>query len=477
MSNAPLLSWPTRAGDAALAKTRLPPEAFGPSKDAFGTHVLLEGDNLAGLAWAQHQPGLPRPKLILIDPPYNTDKRFFYRDRQGDAARSRAERRASWLGFMLPRLILAHQWLDDVGVMLVHIDEHEAHYLQVLMTEVFGEDNDLGTIVWDKRNPKGDAGGIAVQHETLLLFAKNKEALRNNRSFSRPKPAAQAFLNKAAALMKKVGKKFVPSDLKDLSNKYQLGLDLKQFEQPYALAHAREEFLAWSQAQDVPNGLKAYRFLDEQGQVYRSVSMAWPNKKAAPADYFRPLIHPVTGQPCPVPDRGWRNPPATMDRLLEENRILFGKDERKQPERKYLLSENLEENWASVVYYGGSDDALLKNLGIPFDTPKPVELTKQLIQAFLGKEGGLVVDFFAGSGTVGHAAMELAQSGFPVQSLSMQWPEALEDTPAQKAGLRFCQEEGLPANVFSITLERLRRVAAQTGQDLDVRHFSLGTGS
>lgn len=465
--NHPTLFWPSREQDEALALG--PASPLVPKEGPAGaSHLLLETENLDGLKWAlENHP--EQPKLILIDPPYNTDKRFFYRDRQGKAARTKEERRAAWLGFMLPRLRLAHRWLDEQGIMLVHIDEHEAHYLQVLMTEVFGADNDLGEIVWDKRNPKGDATGIAVQHETLLVFAKNKAALKAaGRSFSRPKPGAEAFLAKAAALMKKVGKKHVPADLKDVVERYGLAVNVADHARAYGLDDARSDFLAWSQSQDVPAGLKAYRFLDEAGQVYRSVSMAWPNKKKAPDDYFVPLIHPVTGKPCPVPERGWRNPPDTMAALQAQGRILFGKDEAKQPERKYLLCENMTENWASIVYYGGSDDALLKKLGVPFDTPKPVDLTKQLIRTFLPPEGGLVVDFFAGSGTVGHASMELAQAGLPVRSLSMQWPEALEDTAEQRAGLLFCRAQGLPETVFSITLERLRRVAKATGSLLQV---------
>ena len=69
--------------------------------------------------------------------------------------------------------------------------------------------------------------------------------------------------------------------------------------------------------------------------------MAWPNKKKAPDDYFIPLIHPVTGKPTPVPARGWRNPPRTMERLMKEGRIIFGENETKQPERKYFLDENM----------------------------------------------------------------------------------------------------------------------------------------
>lgn len=470
MSSKPLqLYWPTRHADEARADEGGWPcfQAEHGAPGQFGPHLLLEADNLDGLKWALAQKSLPRPKLILIDPPYNTDKQFFYTDRQTSRARTRPERRAAWLGFMLPRLILAHRWLDEAGVMLVHIDEHEAHYLQVLMTEVFGADNDLGEIVWDKRNPKGDATGISVQHETILAFAKDKKALKAGRSIVRIKPGAAAFLEKAESLMRRVGKRVVPQDLREAVEKYGLGLDLERFKQVYSLDDARAEFLAWSQVQPVPAGLKAYRFLDDQGEVFRTVSMAWPSKKQAPKDYFIPLVHPRTGKKCPVPERGWRNPPSTMQKLLGQGRIIFGTDEKKQPERKYLLRENMTENWASVVYYGGSDDARLKKIGVPFDTPKPVDLTKQLIRAFLS-DGGMVCDFFAGSGTVGHAAMELAAEGFPVSSISMQWNEQLMDTPAARAGLEFCQKNNLDPTVFSLTTERLRRVSETTGQKLDV---------
>ena len=79
--------------------------------------------------------------------------------------------------------------------------------------------------------------------------------------------------------------------------------------------------------------------------------MAWPNKKKAPDDYFVPLIHPITKKPCPVPDRGWRKPSATMKRMLENGQIIFGKDETTIPNSKYLLKENLYETIPSLLYF------------------------------------------------------------------------------------------------------------------------------
>lgn len=453
------LTWPDRARQAAVALAKGVPE-FSPGPligTGASSHQFIEADNLDALKWLSSREGQERPRLILIDPPYNTDRKFFYADQHGSRTTTAAERRAAWLADLWPRFVLAWNWLAEDGVMAVHIDEHEAHYLQVLMTEIFGPSNNLGVIVWDKCNPKGDAGGISVQHESILVFAKNLSVLKASRKFRIAKPGAQAFLDKAASVMRQVGKIKVPADLKKVIEKYGLEVDLKCHRAIFTIDDARAEFKAWTKLQSVPAGLRAYDELDDHGQVYRTVSMAWPNKKTAPDEYFHPLIHPVLGVPCPVPDRGWRNPPPTMARLLSQGAIAFGVDASKQPERKYFLKNHMTENLRSIVRYGGSDDALLKHLGVAFDTPKPVGLTEQLIEAFLGKSGGLVVDFYAGSGTVGHAALRLANRGLPVRSILVQRPEVLADTPEQRAGFRFCQKNGLDPVISSLTRERLRR--------------------
>jgi adenine-specific DNA-methyltransferase len=76
---------------------------------------------------------------------------------------------------MYPRLALLREFLRDDGVIVVHIDEHEHASLSLLLDEILGRRNSLGTIVWDKGNPKGDATGIACQHETLVCYARNRD--------------------------------------------------------------------------------------------------------------------------------------------------------------------------------------------------------------------------------------------------------------------------------------------------------------
>jgi len=97
-----------------------------------------------------------------------------------------------------------------------------------------------------------------------------------------------------------------------------------------------------------------------------------------------------------------------MAEILERNEILFGLDHSTIPRRKYFLDENLKENLPSLLRYGGSDGDLLKNMGVPYGDPslKPLAVAAQIVEA-AGKPHGVVLDFFAGSGTTGHACVAL----------------------------------------------------------------------
>lgn len=274
-----------------------------------------------------------------IDPPYNTGENdFLYKDYYQSS---------SWLSMLKDRLLLTRDLITDSGFTITHIDEHEFENLRKLNEFIFGQNTNSGPIIWDKRNPKGDAKGISYQHEYINFSFNNYEYFkRNNLTLQKKKTNGILILNKA----------------KELVNKYRRVTE-----------ELREEFKKWLDSQvNLSGGEKAYNQIDDNGDVFQSVSMAWPNKKKAPEEYFIPLIHPITKKPCPVPERGWRNPPETMRLLLEQNLIIFGKDETVQPRRKYLLKNNLLDNVPSLFYYGGSDDALFKNMDIYFENPKPI---------------------------------------------------------------------------------------------------------
>ena len=369
-------------------------------------HFLLEGDNLHSL-YLLEKTHKGKIDLIIIDPPYNRGKDdFIYDDAIVDSEDE--FRHSKWLSFMNKRLSQAKKLLSETGLIAINIDEHEVASLIMLMEDIFGEQNNLGTIIWNKQNPKGDAHKISTMHEYIIIFAKNYEKIKEIDGFAcRKKPNAKAMLTKAKQLYSQIGKKVLPADIRALAKVYEYPKEiLEQMKVEYDLEMVNREFANWLKTQNFSAGEKAYKYIDDKGRVYRGVSMAWPNKKKAPDDYFIPLIHPVTGKECPIPTRGWRNPPRTMEKLMREGRILFGADETKQPERKYFLDENMTENTPSIYNNADSADSYMNKIGISFEYPKPVSEVKYLIQN-LHPNPQIVLDFFAGSATTGHAVLEV----------------------------------------------------------------------
>ena len=372
-------------------------------------NILIEGDNYYALSVLNYTHE-NKIDVVYIDPPYNTGENDFkYNDKYVEEEDK--YRHSKWLNFMEKRLSLAQKILNETGVIIVHIDEHEIHNLQLLLIKIFGDKNSLGTIVWNKKNPKGDSQGVSVMHESILCFAKNKEKfLELENPLKRAKPNAEKILKKANQLYKKLGKTLIPDEVKEVIKPFNYNKDvLEDFNVTYNLELINKEFQNWLTRQDFSGGEKAYKFIDKDGRVYRGVSMAWPNKKEAPEEYFIPLIHPITKKSCSIPARGWRNPPNTMQALLDKDLILFGKDETKQPERKYLLEENMFENTTSLFENASSADDFFKDLNIDFPYPKPLEVAKYFLST-IHPNAKIICDFVAGSGTTGQAVLDLNQN-------------------------------------------------------------------
>ena len=427
-------------------------------------NLYIEGDNLQVLKLLRENY-LGKVKMIYIDPPYNTGNDFVYNDDFSQSAgeymhnsgqedeegnrlvantESNGRFHTDWLNMIYPRLKVAKDLLSEDGVVLVNMDENEIVNLQKICSEIFGEHNDLGVIVWDKRNPKGDSKGISYQHEYIIVYAKNAINLTTLCKIQRPKKNAKTMIAKSKQLFTKVG----------------LG---------YTLEQANVDFAEWlSKQTDLSGGERAYNRIDDKGKLYQAVSMSWPNKKKAPDEYFIPLKHPVTHKECPVPERGWRNPPKTMKALLDADMILFGEDETTQPRRKYLLEENMFENIPSLIYYGGSDTAMLAQLRIPFDTPKVVDIIKEHIQSLSDKDS-IILDFFSGSATTAHAVMQLnAEDGGKRKFIMVQLPEATDEkSEAYKAGYK---------NICEIGKERIRRAGKKIKEESPLTTQDLDTG-
>ncbi len=334
--------------------------------------LLIHSENFQALNLLQERYK-EKVKCIYIDPPYNTgNDGFSYKDQF---------QHSSWCTMIMDRLKMSIMMFNHNGLFVCHMDENEHLSLEWIVKNLFGENGDLGKLVWDKRNPKGDSKGIATQHEYVHFATPNPEHLKSvEGAFVRIKINAETILNKALKLIKRAG-----------------GIN----------DNARILFKNWLKKQDFTGGEKAYSNIDDDGNVYRPVSMAWPNKKKAPDEYFEPLIHPLTNKQCPVPARGWRNPPETMKSLIDADLIIFGNDETTIPNRKYFLKDNLIENVSSLYYMGGSDDALFSDMNFTFENPKPINAAKYFLSISARPQKSTILDYFAGSGTTGHAVINL----------------------------------------------------------------------
>lgn len=415
-------------------------------------NLYIEGDNLEVLKLLQ-ESYLGAIKMIYIDPPYNTGSDcFVYPDNYNMASeeydeeagiidddgnrlfkenpRTNPKFHSKWCSMIYQRLLLARNLLSEDGAIFIHIDENEVYTLNQICTEVFGAQNELGTIVWDKRNPKGVVAGVAYQHESILVFCKNISVFAGV-PFTKKKEHAESMVSKVDALIRKHG-----------------GVSGK----------VREEYKSWlkENKNEFSGGELAYSLIDDEGNIYRTVSMAAPDKPETRS--HRPLIHPVTGKSCAVSAKGWRFTDKTMDEMLANGKIEFGEDETTVPNQKYFLKENMEESVASLLYFGGSDDAM----GLPFDNPKPVYVAKKIISTLCKEDDDIIMDFFSGSATVAHAVMELnREDELKRKFIMVQFPEEIsEKHPAYKQGFRFIPEIGK---------ERIRRAAKKLAADnLDV---------
>ena len=167
----PTLNWLTRGEDIGAAE-RAPYRLLEETPDlAAGdpkvSNVLIQSDNLEGLkALLPFYAG--RVKCIYIDPPYNTRAAFEHFDDNLEHAR--------WLATMWPRLELLRDLLADDGSIWVSIDDHEGHYLKVVMDEIFGRKNFIDTVIWRKNfSPKSSARHFSSDHDYILVFSKNSD--------------------------------------------------------------------------------------------------------------------------------------------------------------------------------------------------------------------------------------------------------------------------------------------------------------
>jgi adenine-specific DNA-methyltransferase len=337
-------------------------QAF-PDLDGMTDALLISAENFHALNLISERYRT-KLKCVHIDPPYNTQTSgFLYKNDY---------QHSSWLAMMENRVTLGLSLLTPLGSFLCHIDENEYEVLYLLCNRLGIPDS--GTIVWDKKNPMLGRKGIATQHEYVLWRSHLESSV-----YLQPKNI-QTILDKAAALIKEHG-----------------GVNKT----------VRKEFAKWiNSCDDFTGGEKAYKFIDDDGRVFQSVAMGAPEPRTDPKFHI-PLIHPVTKKPCPVPDYGWSRAPETLKGLVEKNEIIFGDAETVQPRRKVFLTDESQRQLSSVISNASRGKNDIEKLGLEFPYCHPVSLYEQLLGAAVPDGGDIVLDYFAGSGTTGHAVINL----------------------------------------------------------------------
>ena len=440
------------------------------SKDADITeNIYIEGENLQILKILR-QNYYGSIKMIYIDPPYNTGNDFVYNDdfriekaesdiAEGDMSEegehytlnSRSQNRfhAKWLSNFYSRIVLAKDLLKDDGVIFISIDDNEIDNVLKCCNEVFGEDNFVDCIIWNKRVPKNDNKGIGNIHEYIVVYVKNS-------------------IYEQKFMMQKEGVEEIFEFLSDMKKK------------KTPIPEAEVELKKLYNKKGYDRGITLYNNLDDNYEPWGKINMSWPN-----GNTFGPtfdVIHPKTGKPTKVPDRGWRWNRTTFDSQLDYDHVIerhdgsfvcgniwFAKDEKTQPSSiKYLkdVDQMLLRSIISLKSDGGMEVEKLFNGKSYFSYPKPTALLEMLIKS-IDTRNETILDFFSGSSTTAHAVMKVnAEDGGNRKFIMVQYPEICgEDSEAGKNGY---------ANLCKLGEERIRLAGDAIKKEMPNANIDVG---
>lgn len=383
-------------------------------------NIYIEGDNLDVLK-VLRETYLGKVKMIYIDPPYNTGNDFVYNDEynvgkkveedrnglfdeEGNQTLSQYERNTAsngrfhtdWLNMIYPRLKVARDLLYDDGVIFISIDDNEVANLKKICNEIFGESNFVANIIWKHtQQSKNDELHFSRQYNHTLCYSKDK--LRLKRFYF---------------------------DRTDEDN--------KNYKNP----------------DNDPKGL------------WRSGDVRSPN-------YRKTLCYNIiapNGNIITPPENGWRWSEESFNEKIATGEIKF-KDDYSGIIRKIYLSDQpgrTPENLWDDKRFGSTRQAasMIKDLfdgKQVFDTPKPIELIKNMLH-LVSNGCDIILDFFSGSATTAHAVMQLnAEDGGNRKFIMVQLPEKTDEkSEAYKAGYK---------NICEIGKERIRRAGKKIKED------------
>lgn len=414
-------------------------------------NIFIEGENLEVLKVLQ-KSYFGKVKMIYIDPPYNTGNDSFiypdkfseskadYEKRVGDKdeegymtkdgmfkknSKENGQYHSNWLNMMMPRLFLAKNLLRQDGVIFVSIDDNEVHNLRLLMNEIFGEENFVAEMIWQKgAGTQNDNKFIAINHEYILCFTKQKESIN--------------FYN------------LPPSE--EMLKNYNLSDEFVNERGKHTLRNLNDFSIG-----DRP-GLH-YDIECPDGTILKGIEHRWR---------------------CDVHRFNWR---------VENKRIVFDKNKEGNWQvfyKQYLFEkkeEVIKDKNGNLLSYGRIPNSLLANIVFtgdgkkeinelfedekPFDYPKPTKLINHLI-TISTKNDDIILDFFAGSGSTAHAVMDLnKEDGGNRKYICVQLPELCDEkSEAYKAGYK---------TIADISKERIRRAGKKIGEEIKLEIKKLET--
>jgi adenine-specific DNA-methyltransferase len=436
------LNWPGKreallTANAPIAKALRPVRHESVNFDTT-KNLFIEGDNLDALKLLQ-EAYLGKVKMIYIDPPYNTGKDFIYEDdfsegvdeflRRSNQANEEGVRlvanteangrfHSDWLTMMYSRIRLARNLLEDSGVIFISIDDNEIQNLRCICDEVFGAANFIANVIWHKMDsPKNSARHLSEDHDYILLYAKNAEQWR-----------------------------------------------------PRLLPRSEKMVDRYQNPDNDPRG-------------------PWLLGDLAARNYYSRGTYAITtpsGKVIDGPPAGsyWRISKEKFDELVGDNRIWWGQSGDNRPGIKKFLSE-VKDGVVPQTYWSWKDVGSTRNAKQElsklmeassgdelFITPKPVKLIERMLEIATGpSEGGLVLDFFAGSGSTAHAVLaKNAADGGNRRWISVQLPEKAGEGATISA---LCQERIKRAGIKILAGEKVE----QWDQDIGFRTLRIDTSN
>jgi len=311
-----------------------------------GRNLLIQGDNLKALKTLSARFA-GRVKCVYLDPPYNTGEKFTHYKDKADTA--------TWAEEMRKLLTRAHTLLTDDGSVWCSIDDHEVHTLRTVLDAVFGRQNFVATVIWEKRNTRENRACFSNSHDYVLVYAKDPKRFK-------------AVRNK------------LPASAKLLA--------------------------AYKNPDNDPRG------------PWQSVSLRAQKGHARPKQSYT-LTTPSGAKLKPLEGTCWVYTEDRFRQMVKEGRIYFGAKEGAVPRLKMFLSEQKQPGltphtlWtATEVSTNGEAKKHLVSLfpgqEFPFDHPKPEQLLQRILH-IATNPGDLVLDLYGGSGTTAAVAHKMGR--------------------------------------------------------------------